>query len=83
MPQLKNRVLSLCTMSLRCVARNIEIFWKKEWDPELEKITELSDEISLRLRKNYILEYIRAFIIVHFSFCMFDIKSHYSLINLP
>ena len=66
MPQLKNRVLSLCTISLRYVARNIEIFWKKEWDPELEKITELSDEILLCLRKNYILEYIRAFIIAHY-----------------
>ena len=48
MPQLK----TLFTISLRCVARNMKIFWKKEWDPELEKITELSDEILLRLRKN-------------------------------
>ena len=64
MPQLK----TLFTISLRCVARKIKKFWKKEWDPELEKVTELSDEILLRLRKNYILEYIRAFIIVHFYF---------------
>ena len=35
MPLLKNRLLSLNTIALRYIARNLELFRKKKWDPEL------------------------------------------------
>ena len=54
MPLRVNKVFSLWTISLRSVARNMELHWKKEWDPELVKITKVSDEILLDLRKNVI-----------------------------
>ena len=53
MPLLRSRVLSLHTLTLRKVARNLNLFWKEEWDPELQKVTEASDDILLNLRKNY------------------------------
>ena len=52
MPLLRNRTLPLRTIALRYVARNLELFWKEEWDPELQEITEASDDILLNLRKN-------------------------------
>ena len=54
MPLLKNRLLPLRTIALRYIARNLELFWKKEWDPELQEITEASDDILLNLRKDYL-----------------------------
>ena len=54
MPLRVNKVFSLRTISLRSVTRNMKLHWKKEWDPELENITEVSDEILLDLRKNII-----------------------------
>ena len=54
MPLRVNKVFSLWTISLGSVARNMELHWKKEWDPELVKITKVSDEILLDLRKNVI-----------------------------
>ena len=54
MSLLKNRLLPLRTISLRYIARNLELFWKKKWDPELQEITEASDDILLNLRKDYL-----------------------------
>ena len=54
MPLLKNRLLPLRTISLRYIARNLELFWKKEWDPELQEVTEASDDILLDIRKEYL-----------------------------
>ena len=51
MPLLKNRLLSLRTIALRYIARNLKLFWKEEWDPELQKVTEASDDILLDIRK--------------------------------
>ena len=51
MPLLKNRVLPLSTSSVRYIARNIEQYWKEEWDPELKRITKLSDAIMFKIRK--------------------------------
>ena len=53
MPLLKNRLLPLRTISLRYIARNLELFWKEEWDPELQEVTEASDDILLDIRKEY------------------------------
>ena len=53
MPLLKNRMLPLRTITLRYVASNLKLFWKKECDPELQEITEASDDILLNIRKNY------------------------------
>ena len=53
MPLLINRLLPLRTITLRYVARNLELFWKEKWDPELQEVTEASDDILLNLRKNY------------------------------
>ena len=33
----------LRTIALRYVARNLEFFWKEEWDPELQEFIEASD----------------------------------------
>ena len=52
MPLLKNRLLPLRTIVLRYIARNLELFWKEEWDPELQEVTEASDDILLDIRKN-------------------------------
>ena len=52
MPLLKNRLLPLCTIALTYIARNLELFWKKKWDPELQEVTEASDDILLNLRKD-------------------------------
>ena len=52
MPPLKYRLLPLRTIALRNIARNLELFWKKKWDPELQDVTEASDDILLNLRKN-------------------------------
>ena len=54
MPLLKNRLLLLRTISLRYIARNLELFWKEEWDPELQEVTEASDDILLDIRKKYL-----------------------------
>ena len=54
MPLLKKRLLPLRTVALRYIARNLELFWKKKWDPELQEITEASDDILLNLRKDYL-----------------------------
>ena len=53
MPLLRNRMLPLRTLTLRYIARNVELFWKEEWDLELLQITETSDDILLDLRKRY------------------------------
>ena len=52
MPLLENRLLPLRTIALRYIARNLELFWKKKWDPELQEVTEVSDDILLNLRKD-------------------------------
>ena len=52
MPLLKNRLLPLRTIALRYIARNLELFWKEEWDPELQEVTEASDDILLDIRKD-------------------------------
>ena len=52
MPLLKNRVLPLRTITQTCVVRNMNKFWKEEWNPELKKITEASDDILMNLRKS-------------------------------
>ena len=54
MPLLKNRLLPLRTISLRYIARNLELFWNEEWDPELQEVTEASDDILLDIRKEYL-----------------------------
>ena len=54
MPLLKNRLLPLRTISLRYIARNLELFWKEEWDPHLQEVTEASDDILLDIRKEYL-----------------------------
>ena len=54
MPLLINRALSLRTITLRYIARNLELFWKEEWDPELQEVTEASDDILLDIRKDYL-----------------------------
>ena len=54
MPLLKNRMLPLRIITLRYIAINIELFWKEEWNPELQEITERSDDILLNLRKDYL-----------------------------
>ena len=54
MPLLKNRMLSLRTITQTCIVRNMDRFWKEEWNPELEKITEASDVILMNLRKSFI-----------------------------
>ena len=53
MPLLRNRMLPLRTITLRYIASNAELFWKEEWDPELQEVTEASDNILFNLRKNY------------------------------
>ena len=53
MPLPKNRLLPLRTISLRYIARNLELFWNEEWDPELQEVTEASDDILLDIRKEY------------------------------
>ena len=53
MPLLRNRMLPLRTITQTYVARNIYRFWKEEWNPELEKITEASDYILINLRKSH------------------------------
>ena len=52
MPLLKIRLLPLRTIALRYIARNLELFWKEEWDPELQEVTEASDDILLDIRKD-------------------------------
>ena len=52
MPLLKNRLLPLRTITLRYIARNIELYWKEKWDPELQEVTEASDDILLEMRKD-------------------------------
>ena len=52
MPLLKNRLLPLRTRALRYLARNLELFFKEEWDPELQELTEASDDILLNIRKD-------------------------------
>ena len=59
MPLLKNRVLSLRTIARTCVVKNLDKFWKEEWNPELKKITEASDDILINLRKNFIKTYVK------------------------
>ena len=54
MPLLKNRLLPLRTITLRYIAKNLELFWKEEWDPELQEVTEASDDILLEIRKDYL-----------------------------
>ena len=54
MPLLKKRMLSLRAIAQTCVVRNMDTFWKEEWNPELEKITDASDDILMNLRKNCI-----------------------------
>ena len=54
MPLLKNRMLPLSTITQTCVVRNTSRFWKEEWNLELEKITEASDDILMNLRKSYL-----------------------------
>ena len=54
MPLLKNRMLPLRTITQTCIVRNMDRFWKEEWNPELEKITEASDVILMNLRKSFI-----------------------------
>ena len=63
MPLLKNRPLPLRTIALRNIARNLELFWKEKWDPELQEVTEASDDILLNLRKDY-LSLFKIFILV-------------------
>ena len=53
MPLLRNRVLPLHTVTLRNIAKKLDVFWKEEWDSELQEITETLDDILLNLRKNY------------------------------
>ena len=53
MPLLKN-LLPLRTMTLRYVARNLKLFWKEEWKREVRKITKVSDDILLDIRKDYL-----------------------------
>ena len=53
MPTLRNRVLPLRAITQTCVVRNMVKFWKEEWNTELEKITEASDEILMNLRKSH------------------------------
>ena len=54
MPLLRKRILPLRTMALRYIARNLNLFWKEEWDPELREVTEASDKILMILRKDYL-----------------------------
>ena len=54
MPLLKNRLLPLRTITLRYIAKILELFWKEEWDPELQEVTEASDNILLEIRKDYL-----------------------------
>ena len=54
MSLLKDRLLSLRTITLRYIARNLILFWKKKWDRELLEVTKASDDILLNLRKNYL-----------------------------
>ena len=53
MPLLRKRMLSLYTIAETYVIRNIDKLWKEEWNPELEKITEASDDILMNLRKSH------------------------------
>ena len=53
MPPVKGLMLPLRTIALRCVARDLKIFWNEEWDPELQEVTEVSDHILLDLRKDF------------------------------
>ena len=47
-------MLPLRTIALRYIARNLHLFWKEKWNPELLKITRASDDILLNLRENYL-----------------------------
>ena len=53
MPLLRKGMLPLYTIAQTYVVRNIDKFWKEEWNPELEKITEASDDILINLRKSH------------------------------
>ena len=53
MPLLRNRMLSLRTITQTYVFRNMEKFWKEEWNSELMKITEASDDILMNIRKRH------------------------------
>ena len=53
MPLPRNLMLPLRTLTLRCIAKNVTLFWKKEWDPGLLRATKASDDILLNIRKNY------------------------------
>ena len=54
MPLQKNQLLPLRTIALRYIVKNLELFWKEEWDPELQEVTEASDDILLKIRKDYL-----------------------------
>ena len=72
MSLLKNRLLPLRTITLRYIARNLELFWKKKWDPELLKITKASDDILLNLRKNELKQGFKTIILDIFSSVFFN-----------
>ena len=72
MSLLKNRLLPLRTITLIYIARNLELFWKKKWDPELLKITKASDDILLNLRKNELKQGFKTIILDIFSSVFFN-----------